>query len=109
MTYERYYEAIPSADANMLTRLYDATDWNIMPAVCASDGRMESREQQLYLGLNWNIELFDRPELADIKIPYYVHVLFVNSCTYTLNDMIHMDPDDFCIGIEVRFDGEKIL
>ena len=109
MTYERYDEAIPSADANMLTHLYDATNWKIMPAVCASDGRMESREQQLYLGLNWNIELFDRPELTDIKIPYYVHVLFVDSCAYTLNDMIHMNPDDFCIGIEVRFDGEKIL
>ena len=62
-----------------------------------------TRSSALYLDLNWNIEFFDRPELAQVKIPYYVHMLFVDSFTYTLNDMLYMDPSDFSIGVNVSF------
>lgn len=107
LTYELNDEAIPTADAEMMGLLYDATNWKTMPLVNASNGQIESREQQLYLNQNWDIELFDRPELKNIKIPYYVHALFVDSYTYTLNDMLYMDPDDFCIGLEIVFDDIK--
>ena len=109
MSYENYENPIPTADEEMLWRLYNATNWNILPSIYANEDRMESREDQLYLGLNWDIELFDRPELEHIKITYYVHVLFVDSYTYTLNDMIHMNPDDFMFSLEINIDGEKIL
>ncbi|MBO4319453.1 MAG: hypothetical protein J5857_03185 [Treponema sp.] len=109
LTYENCETPIPTADEEMLEHLYDATDWKILPKVYANEDRMESREDQLYRGLNWDIECFDRPELEHIKIPYYVHVLFVDSFTYTLNDMIHMNPDDFMIDLEINVDGEKIL
>ena len=92
-----------------MERLYDATNWNILPSVIlGSNGLTQSREQQLYHGLNWDIELFDRPELEHIKIPYYVHVLFVDEFSYSLTDMLNMKPEDFKIKIEVSFDGEQI-
>ena len=109
MTYENCEKPLPSADEEMLARLYDATNWSIMPTVHANEDGMLSREDQLYLNTNWDIELFDRPEFEHIKIPYYVHVLFVDSYTYTLNDMLHMNPEDFIIDLKIDFNGESIL
>ena len=118
---ERYYfikadldfepeSPLPTADEEMMERLYDATNWNILPSVILGSDRLtQSREQQLYLGLNWDIELFDRPELEHIKIPYYVHALFVDEFSYSLTDMLHMKAEDFKIKIEVSFDGEAIV
>ena len=109
MTYENCEKPLPSADEEMLSRLYDATNWSLMPTVHANEDGMLSREDQLYLNTNWDIELFDRPEFEHIKIPYYVHVLFVDSYTYTLNDMLHMNPEDFIIDLKIDFNGESIL
>jgi len=109
MIYENWEKPLPSADEKMLARLYDATNWSIMPTVHANEDGMLSREDQLYLGTNWDIELFDRPEFEHIKIPYYVHVLFVDTYTYTLNDMLHMNPEDFIIDLKIDFNGESIL
>ena len=107
MIYENWEKPLPSADEEMLSRLYDSTNWSLMPTVHANEDGMLSREDQLYLGTNWDIELFDRPEFEHIKIPYYVHVLFVDS--YTLNDMLHMNPEDFIIDLKIDFNGESIL
>ena len=109
MTYENWEKPLPSADEEMLARLYDATNWSIMPTVHANEDGMLSREDQLYLNTNWDIELFDRPEFEHIKIPYYIHVLFVDTYTYTLNDMLYMDPEDFIIDLKIDFNGESIL
>ena len=109
MSYENWKKPLPSADKKMLYRLYNETKWSIMPSVYASGEGMGSREDQLYLNTNWDIELFDRPEFEHIKIPYYIHVLFVDTYTYTLNDMLYMDPEDFKIELDISFDGEKIL
>lgn len=109
MSYENWKKPLPSADKKMLYRLYSETKWSIMPSVYASGEGMLSREDQLYRGTNWDIELFDRPEFEHIKIPYYIHVLFVDTYTYTLNDMLYMDPEDFKIELDISFDGEKIL
>lgn len=109
MSYENWKKPLPSADKKMLYRLYSETKWSIMPSVYASGEGMGSREDQLYLNTNWDIELFDRPEFEHIKIPYYIHVLFVDTYTYTLNDMLYMDPEDFKIELDISFDGEKIL
>lgn len=108
MTYE-YEGALSTADEQMVEQLYDATAWESVPGVYANNDKLKSREEALYLGLNWDIELFDRPELEHIKIPYYVHVLFVDSFSYTLNDMLYMNPDDFKIGIKIHFSDEDIL
>ena len=109
MSYENWKKPLPSADKKMLYRLYSETKWSIMPSVYASGEGMGSREDQLYRNTNWDIELFDRPEFEHIKIPYYIHVLFVDTYTYTLNDMLYMDPEDFKIELDISFDGEKIL
>ncbi|MBO7612748.1 MAG: ankyrin repeat domain-containing protein [Treponema sp.] len=109
MSYENRKKPLPSADKKMLYRLYSKTKWSIMPSVYASGEGMGSREDQLYHNTNWDIELFDRPEFEHIKIPYYIHVLFVDTYTYTLNDMLYMDPEDFKIELDISFDGEKIL
>ena len=110
LSYENWDVPLPSADEKMMQRLYDATNWDILPSVHASDGEMESRADALYLGenLNWDIEGFDRPELEHVKIPYYVHALFVDAHTYTLTDMMHMNPNDFYISMEFTFDGESV-
>ena len=108
LTYERWEGGIPTADSETLKMLYDATSWEAMPRVRASSDRMPTRSSALYLDLNWNIEFFDRPELAQVKIPYYVHMLFVDSFTYTLNDMLYMDPSDFSIGVNVSFCGDEL-
>ena len=103
---------LPTADEETLDRLYDATNWNALPSVFYdSDSKigMQSRDQALYLGLNWDIELFDRPELEHVKVPYYVHALFVDDSTYTLSDMMYMKSEDFKFFVEVSFDGDAIL
>ena len=109
MSYENWKKPLPSADKKMLYRLYSETKWSIMPSVYASGEGMGSREDQLYRNTNWDIELFDRPEFEHIKIPYYIHVLFVDTYTYTLNDMLYMDPEDFIIDLKIDFNGESIL
>ena len=108
LTFERFEDGIPTADSKTLEMIYDATPWKAMPGVRAASDRMPSRSNALYLDLNWNIELFDRPELAQVKIPYYVHTLFVDSHTYTLNDMLYMEPSDFSIGMNVSFCGDEL-
>ena len=103
-------EPLPGIDEEMMERLDDATNWLALPDIYFASGReMYSREQLLYGGLNWNINLFDRPELEHIKIPYYVHVLFVDEFSYSLSDMMNMKAEDFKIEIEVNFDGEAIV
>ena len=108
LTFERFEDGIPTTDSKTLEMLYDATPWKAMPGIRATSDRMPSRSNTLYLDLNWNIELFDRPELAQVKIPYYVHMLFVDSHTYTLNDMLYMEPSDFSIGMNVSFCGDEL-
>lgn len=110
MSYEDV-DATPIADETMMAMLYDETDWDAMPAVyfdvdCPQ--RLRSRSEALYGDLNWNIKLFDRPELANIQIPFYVHMLFNNSYTYTLNDMLHMNPEHFFIHVLVKFWGDNL-
>lgn len=108
LIYSNDENSIPTADKKTIHMLWNQTDWNLMPSITANSKGMRTRSDNLYLDMNWDVETFDRTELEHIKIPYYIHMLFVDSHTYTLNDMMYMNPDDFKIGIEVTFNGDDL-
>lgn len=74
--------------------------------IYASHEKMESRQNQLYLGegVNWNTDFFDRPELKEINVCHYAHSFFFQSKTYSLQDMLFINSDDFKLHIEAYFD-----
>lgn len=53
--------------------------------------------------MNWNIERFDKKYVGDTPIPYFLHRIFVDADTYSLEDLMRISPDDFIINIIVVF------
>ena len=77
--------------------------------IYASHQKIEDRANQLFLGkdVNWNMDIFDRPEFKHIPVCYYVNSVFFQSKTYSLQDMLSMENDEFKYHIEVYFDPES--
>ena len=77
--------------------------------IYASHQKIEDRANQLFLGkdVNWNTDIFDRPEFKHIPVCYYVNSVFFQSKTYSLQDMLSMENDEFKYHIEVYFDPES--
>ena len=77
--------------------------------IYASHQKIEDRANQLFLGkdVNWNTDIFDRPEFKNIPVCYYVNSVFFQSKTYSLQDMLSMENDEFKFHIEVYFDPES--
>ncbi|HAM78049.1 MAG: hypothetical protein II631_05645 [Treponema sp.] len=77
--------------------------------IYASHQKIEDRANQLFLGkdVNWNTDIFDRPEFKHIPVCYYVNSVFFQSKTYSLQDMLYMENDEFKYHIEVYFDPES--
>lgn len=77
--------------------------------IYASQQKIEDRANQLFLGkdVNWNTDIFDRPEFKHIPVCYYVNSVFFQSKTYSLQDMLSMENDEFKYHIEVYFDPES--
>ena len=76
--------------------------------IYASHQKIEDRANQLFLGkdVNWNTDIFDRPEFKHLPVCYYVNSVFFQSKTYSLQDMLSMENDEFKYHIEVYFDPE---
>ena len=76
--------------------------------IYASHQKIEDRANQLFLGkdVNWNTDIFDRSEFKHIPVCYYVNSVFFQSKTYSLQDMLSMENDEFKYHIEVYFDPE---
>lgn len=77
--------------------------------IYASHQKIEDRANQLFLGkdVNWNTDIFDRPEFKHIPVCYYVNSVFFQSKIYSLQDMLSMENDEFKYHIEVYFDPES--
>jgi len=77
--------------------------------IYASHKKIEDRANQLFLGkdVNWNTDIFDRPEFKHMPVCYYVNSVFFQSKTFSLQDMLSMENDDFKFHIEVYFDPES--
>ena len=81
-------------------------DFNMTGVQANSNWEMKSREKQLHLDLNWNIEIFDYFRKNDDKspyIPYFFHTDWQDGDIYSLEDLLYIEPEDFVICKEVNF------
>ena len=99
---------LPFADDYLLSFMeyFSKFDFNMSSVYANSDSEMRSREEQLSLNLNWNIEIFDYFRKRDDKdpyIPYVFHTVWQDGSVYSLEDLLYMESEDFVICKEVNF------
>lgn len=99
---------LPFADDYLLSFMeyFSEFDFNMTGVHASSDYEMRSKEDQLNMELNWNIEIFDYFRKKDDKdpyIPYIFHIVWQDSDIYSLEDLLYMEPEDFVICKEVNF------
>jgi len=81
-------------------------DFKLSNVRASSDCEMSSKEEELHLRLNWNIEIFDyfrKKNDKDPYIPYLFHTVWQDGSVYSLEDLLYIQPDDFVISKEVNF------
>lgn len=98
---------LPFADDYLLSFMeyFSEFDFNMIGVRASSDYEMRSKEDQLNMELNWNIEIFDYFRKKDDKdpyIPYIFHIVWQDSDIYSLEDLLYMEPEDFVICKEVN-------
>ena len=73
------------------------------PTFHARNGRdMEPFEEaMLYDGKSWNDSPFRSPKLDGICIHYFMHDIFDHNDTYSLQDLMQMDPENFSWQVNV--------
>ncbi len=99
---------LPFADDYLLSFMeyFSEFDFNMTGVQANSNWEMKSREKQLHLDLNWNIEIFDYFRKNDDKspyIPYFFHTVWQDGDIYSLEDLLYIEPEDFVICKEVNF------
>ena len=99
---------LPFADDYLLSFMeyFSEFDFNMSSVYANSDCEMRSREEQLSLNLNWNIEIFAysrKRDDTDPYIPYVFHTVWQDGSVYSLEDLLYMESVDFVICKEVNF------
>lgn len=95
---------LPFASLEDKMRIWYKTFWEDSSVSANTDGLFRDTDDGLFLrDMNWNIERFDKKYVGDTAIPYFLHRIFVDADTYSLEDLMRISPDDFIIDIVVIF------
>lgn len=104
--YDYEDDGIPTADGTTLMDLSDETRFFFPSCQLTGDSEIPDFEEDFiqHTELNWNIEDFNLPELANHQIYYFMHNIFIDANTFCIADIPYLKPDDLLWQITVQYE-----